>query len=326
MLTRRAALAATLAAPMAAPALPAAAQEAGDFPNRPVRVILPYAAGGQADTVARLMQPRMTEALGQPVVIENRSGAGGSIGGGIVAGSAPDGYTLLFDAASFLIVPLAVRNLPFDYETAFAAVGVVAEQPYVLGVTPEMGVADLAGFIARVKASGEPLAYGTPGIGSIGHLAGALLAKRAGIRLEHVSYRGGADVSRDMAAGTLGAGILSYNSLSPILQTGRAKALAVTSGIRRGDRSIPTIAENGFPGFDVTSWTGVFARAGTPPAVLRKLAAACNHATADAAVRERMAAIGSDATEAEPDSFARRVVAERLVVKDIVREAGIVFQ
>src|SRR5690606_1826318 len=138
----------------------AAQDDAGDFPSRPVRIVLPYAAGGQADTIARLMQPRMSEALGPPVVIENRSGAGGSIGGGIVAGSAPDGYTLLFDAASFLIVPLALRGLPFDYETAFAPVGLIAEQPYVLAVTPGMGVSDLAGFLAAVRASGQPLLYG----------------------------------------------------------------------------------------------------------------------------------------------------------------------
>jgi tripartite-type tricarboxylate transporter receptor subunit TctC len=324
MLPRRLALSALLAAPALRHA--AAQGDARGYPSRPIRVILPYAAGGQADTIARVMQPRMSEALGQPVVIENRTGAGGSIGAGLVAASAPDGYTLLFDAAAFLIVPLAVRSLPFDYETAFAPVGIVAEQPYVLAVTPQMGVSDLAGFLAAARAGGQPLAYGTPGIGSIGHLSGALLATRAGVQFEHVSYRGGADVSRDMAAGTLSMGILSYNSLAPILQTGQAKALAVTSGIRRGDRSIPTIAESGFPGFDVTSWTGVFARAGTPPAILRRLADACNHATGDAAVRERMAAIGSEATEAQPEAFAARVAAEREVVKGIVREAGIVFQ
>ncbi|WP_424813993.1 Bug family tripartite tricarboxylate transporter substrate binding protein [Roseococcus sp. YIM B11640] len=323
MPTRRAALGALLATPALRPAL---AQEAGDFPNRPVRVVLPYAAGGQADTIARIMQPRMSEFLGQPVVIENRSGAGGSIGAGVVAGAVPDGYTMLFDAAAFLIVPLAVRGLTFDYETAFAPVGVVAEQPYVLGVAPELGVADLPALIAKLRGAREPLPYGTPGIGSIGHLAGALLAKRANIPLEHVAYRGGADVSRDMMAGTLQAGILSYNSLAPVLHNNKARAIAVTSGIRRGDRSIPTIAEAGFPGFDVTSWTGVFTRAGTPPAVIRKLAAACNHATIDPTVRERMATIGSDAAEADPDSFGPRLTAEREVVKSIVREANIVFQ
>lgn len=324
MLTRRATLPALLASPLLGRA--AAAQgDAGDFPNRPVRIILPYAAGGQADTIARLLQPRMTEALGQPVVIENRSGAGGSIGGGIVASAPADGYTLLFDAASFLIVPLAVRGLPFDYETAFAPVGLVAEQPYVLAVSPSLGVNDLAGFLAAVKTSGQPLPYGTPGIGSIGHLSGALLSTRASVQLEHVSYRGGADVARDLAAGTIPMGILSYNSLAPVLTSGRAKAIAVTSGIRRGDRSIPTIAESGFPGFDVTSWTGVFTRAGTPPGVIRKLAAACNHATADAAVRERMAAIGSEATETQPEAFGARLVTERAVVKSIVREARVVF-
>jgi tripartite-type tricarboxylate transporter receptor subunit TctC len=161
MLTRRAALSALLAAPWVGHA--AAQGEAGDYPNRPVRVILPYSAGGQADTIGRTIQPRMSEALGQTVVIENRTGAGGSIGAGIVATAAPDGYTLLLDSAAFLIVPLAVRNLAFDYETAFAPIGFVAEQPYVLAVTPDMGVSDLAGFLAAVRASGESLPFGTPG-------------------------------------------------------------------------------------------------------------------------------------------------------------------
>jgi tripartite-type tricarboxylate transporter receptor subunit TctC len=324
MLTRRAALSALLAAPWLGRA--AAQGEAGDYPNRPIRVILPYSAGGQADTIGRTIQPRMSEALGQTVVIENRTGAGGSIGAGIVAAAAPDGYTLLLDSAAFLIVPLAVRNLAFDYETAFAPIGFVAEQPYVLAVTPEMGVSDLAGFLAAVRASGESLPFGTPGVGSIGHLAGALLASRAGVPLEHVSYRGGAEVARDLAAGTLKMGLITFNSLTPVIQSGRAKALAVTSGIRRGDLSVPTIAESGFPGFDVTSWNALFAPAGTPGAVIRKLAAACNHATSDAWVRQRLAGISSEPNEAQPDTAATRIAAEREVVKSVVREARIVFQ
>lgn len=324
MLTRRAALPALLTAPW--PGRAQAQGEAGDFPSRPIRVILPYSAGGQADTIARTLQPRMSEALGQPVVIENRTGAGGSIGAGIVAAAAPDGHTLLLDSAAFLIVPLAVRNLAFDYETTFAPIGIVAEQAYVLAASPEMGVTDLAGFLATVRASGQPLAYGTPGVGSVGHLAGALLASRARVRLEHVAYRGGADAARDLAAGTLRAAIITFNSLGPVLQSGKAKAIAVTSGIRRGDLSVPTIAEGGFPGFDLTSWSALLAPAGTPSAVIRKIAAACDHATSDATVRQRLAAIGSEATAAQPDRFAARLASEREVVKSIVREAGIVFQ
>jgi tripartite-type tricarboxylate transporter receptor subunit TctC len=300
--------------------------DAAHFPDRPVRVILPFSAGGQSDTIARTMQPRVSEALGQQLVIENRTGGGGSIGAGVVATSAPDGYNLLFDAASFLIVPLALKSLPFNYETAFAPVGIVAEQPYVMAVLSSSPVHDLAGFIAAARAAPNPLTYGTPGVGSVGHLSGALLAKRAGIQLEHVPYRGGADVARDMAAGTLDAGIISFNSLGPVLQSGKARVIAVTSGIRRGDLTVPTIAESGFPGFDLTSWSGVFARAGTPAPVIEKIVVAFRHATSDSTVKERLAAIGSEATPPDPEAFASRLVSERQVVQGIVRDTGITFQ
>jgi tripartite-type tricarboxylate transporter receptor subunit TctC len=300
--------------------------DAAHFPDRTVRVILPFSAGGQSDTIARTMQPRVSEALGQQLVIENRTGGGGSIGAGVVATSAPDGYNLLFDAASFLIVPLALKSLPFNYETAFAPIGIVAEQPYVMAVLSSSPVHDLASFIAAARAAPNPLTYGTPGVGSVGHLSGALLAKRAGIQLEHVPYRGGADVARDMAAGTLDAGIISFNSLGPVLQSGKARVIAVTSGIRRGDLTVPTIAESGFPGFDLTSWSGVFARAGTPAPVIEKIVAAFRHATSDSTVKERLAAIGSEATPPDPEAFASRLVSERQVVQGIVRDTGITFQ
>lgn len=325
MSTRRAILAGAFATPFLGRAATAQSSEVASFPNRPVRLILPFSAGGQSDTIARSMQPRVSEALGQPLVIENRTGAAGSIGAGVVAASAPDGYTVLFDAASFIIVPFVMPNLPFNYETAFAPIGVVAEQPYVLAVTSDSPARDLAGFIAQAKAARNPITYGTPGVGSVGHLAGALLSTRAGIQLEHVPYRGGADVARDMAAGNIAAGIISFNSLGPLLQNGRARVLAVTSGIRRGDRNVPTIAESGFPGFDLTSWSGVFTRAGTPAPIIQKLVAAFNHATSDAAVKERLALIGSEAATADPEGFAARLVNERRVVQTIVRETGITF-
>jgi tripartite-type tricarboxylate transporter receptor subunit TctC len=326
MTTRRRFVAGVLAVPMVQRFGHAQGADPSHYPDRPVRLILPFSAGGQSDTIARTMQPRISEALGQQLVIENRTGAAGSIGAGIVAASAPDGYNLLFDAASFLIVPLAMKSLPFDYETAFAPIGIVAEQPYVLAVTTDSPVRDVAGFLAAAKAARQPLTYGTPGVGSVGHLAGALLATRAGIQLEHVPYRGGADVARDMAAGSIYAGIISFNSLGPLLQSGKARVIAVTSGIRRGDRSVPTIAESGFPGFDLTSWSGVFARAGTPAVVIQKIVAAFNHATSDNVVKERLAAIGSEATTADPDGFATRLVSERQVVQNIVRQTGITFQ
>ena len=321
---RRTILAGALAAPAAAGA--AWAQAGARYPDRPVRLILPFSAGGQSDTIARTMQPFVTEALGHQLVIENRTGAGGSIGAGVVAASAPDGYTVLFDAASFLIVPLSMRSLPFSYEHDFAPVGIVAEQPYVLAVTSDSPVRDVAGFLDLARRSSQPLAYGTPGVGSVGHLAGALLAQRAGVQLEHIPYRGGADVARDMASGTLGAGIFSFNSLAPLLQAGRARVIAVTSGVRRGDTAVPTIAESGFPGFDLTSWSGTFVRAGTPAPVIRTLADAFNRATDSPVVRERLAAIGSEPAHADPEAFASRLVAEGEVIRAIVRETGITFQ
>lgn len=323
MLTRRHVLAgaAGLAgAGLAAPAVWAR----GEFPDRPVRLIVAFAPGGQSDTIARLMQPIVAEALGQSLVIENRTGAGGAIAAGLVASAPADGYTLLFDAASFLIVPLANKGLPFNYETDFAPVGQVAEQPYVLAATTALGATDVPSFIAAAKASPDGLTYGSPGVGSVGHLAGALLAMKAGVKLEHVPYRGGADVARDMAGGTLPAGILSFNSMAPVVESGKGRLLAVTSAQRKGDRALPAIAET-YPGIDLTSWCGVFARAGTPEPVMRRLEAAWGKVADDPAVRERLAKIGSEPTRANAAAFAKQLVAERQVIQTVVTQTGISF-
>ena len=321
MPSRRALLAAGSSFPLAATALSA---QAGWRPDRPVRMVVPFAPGGQSDTVARLLQPRMSEALGQPVVIENRSGAGGSIGAGLVVQAAADGHTLLFDAASFLIVPFAVRGLPFDYARDFAPVGLVAAQPYVLAVASNFAPRDLEAFVAAGKT--DEISYGSPGVGSLGHLAGALLASRAGIRMEHVSYRGGAEAARDLAAGNVRAAIISNNSLEPLLQSGRAHALALTGAERQGGPAgVPTIAERGFPGFDMTSWNAVFARTGTPAAAVAAHAAALNRALADPAVRDGLQRIGSIPGRADPDAFAARLAREREVIAGIVAETGIRF-
>lgn len=320
MLTRRTALAAGLAG-LAAPAVHAQ----GAFPNRPLRLIVAFAPGGQSDTIARLMVPLVSEALGQTIVVENRTGAGGAIAAGVIATAPADGYTMLFDAASFLIVPLANKSLPFNYETDFTPVGQVAEQPYVLSTTTSLaGVTDVPSFVSAVKAMPEGLSYGTPGVGSVGHLAGALLAMKAGIKLEHIPYRGGADIARDMAGGTLQSGILSFNSLAPVVESGKGRLLAVTTAERKGDKALPALAEF-YPGIDVTSWSGVFVRTGTPPEIIARLEAAWGRVAGDATVRERLAKIGSEPTKADAAGFARRLVAERQTIKDVVRQTGISF-
>jgi len=331
MPARRALLAAGLVAaglPAALPR-PATAQPAEAWPARPIRVIAPYSPGGQTDTVIRMLAPKMQEVLGQPIVVENRTGAGGTIGAGLVAQAAPDGYTLLIESFSFVVVPLVAKGLGFDYEVAFIPVAQAVSLPYVLVVRRDFpGPHDPAGFIAEARRrQARPVTYGTPGIGTPGHQAGALLANRAGIALEHVAYRGGQDAARDLIAGTIDAAISTANTLRPLVEDGRAHGIALTSAERRGSLArLPTIAESGYPGFDITSWNGIFAPAGTPEPVVAKINAAVRHATGDAEIVRRLALTGNDAVSADAAAFAARVAQDRATVKRIVAETGLRFE
>ena len=306
-------------------AAPSVRAQAG-FPNRPIRVVIAFAAGGNSDTMSRLIQPKLAEFLGQTVVVENRTGAGGALAAGQVFQAPADGHTLLFDAASFIIAQFINRNLPFDYERDFTPVGMVAEVPYILAVPGNSAVRDLKGYLDAARAMPDGMPYGTPGVGNTGHLAGALLAHRAGVKMEHIPYRGGAEVARDLAGGTLPSGYLSANSLQPVMEGGRARPIAMTSGQRRGGiEGVPTIAESGFPDFDLTSWNAMFCRAGTPEPILRKLEQAVEFATKDEEVRRRLAAMGASAVPPDADGLARRLVSERALVQGLMRETGISF-
>ena len=324
--TRQALSRRTLATLVGAASLPAPAvraQGAGNFPNRPIRLVVAFAPGGNSDTLARLIQPKMAAVLGQSLVIDNRGGAGGTLAAGAVASAPADGHTLLFDAASFVVAQFVHKTTPFNYERDFAPVGMVAEVPYILAVSTGTGIRDLKGFVDKARATRDGLSYGSPGVGSPGHLAGALLAHRAKVTLEHVPYRGGSEVARDLAAGTLEAGILSTNSLNPVIESGKAKPIAVTSAQRGGIQGVPTIAESGFPDFDITSWNAVFCRSGTPDPIRRRLEEAINAATSDAEIKARFAAIGAEAMAAEPNRLGERLVRERKLIQDLVRDTGI---
>jgi tripartite-type tricarboxylate transporter receptor subunit TctC len=306
---------------LAALAAPALARARGGFPNRPIRVVAPYAAGGQSDTVARLLAPKMAEFLGQNIVIENRTGAGGSIGAGMVAQAPADGYTLLFESVAFVVAGFLHKDLPFDYETSFAPIGQAVALPYVLAVAKDFPADDLAGFVAAAKAR-PGVTYGTPGVGTPGHLSGVLLGQRAGIRLEHVPYRGGAEAARDCAGGTLDAVIITANSIKPIIDDGRAKGIALTSAEQRGTLArLPPMAGL-FPGFDITSWNGLFAPAATPAPVRARLEAALAHATSDQETIQRLALTGNDAVTEGAAAFAERIRRDRAVVRRIVLETG----
>jgi tripartite-type tricarboxylate transporter receptor subunit TctC len=320
-LTRR--ILAALAGTALLPAPAVLAQRAGNFPNRPIRLVVAFAAGGNSDTLARLLQPRMAAFLGQQVVVENRGGAGGALAAGQVAAAPADGHTLLFNSASFVVAQFINRSVPFDYERDFAAVGMVAEAPYVIGASAARGIRDLSGYLAAARESPDGLPYGTPGVGSVGHLAGVVLAHRAGVRLEHVPYRGGAEAARDLAAGTLASACITVGSLRPIIESGRAVPIAITSIQRGGLPGVPTIAESGFPGYDVTSWNALLCRSGTPDAVRQVLAEAIDAATDDPDLKRRFSEMGAEATPAEPEKLAERLVRERQTIRDLVRETGI---
>lgn len=316
LISRRAAL---LGLPPAGLAVPALAQ--GNFPNRTPRLIVNFGAGGAADTVARLVQPKMSEVLGQSIVIENRTGAGGTIGAVTVARSEPDGYTVLFDSPGHIINPLLQPNIPINYETSFSYISGVTIQPWVWIVSSNGYAArDLQGFVAEAKQRGETVIFGSSGIGSAGHLAGELLGQRTGLPMEHVPYRSGAEAGNDVAAGNLKVACITVSSALPAVNAGKARYIAST-GARRSVAvpDLPTFAESGFPGFDVTSWLGMFGPTGLSAEVIQAWNRAVGIALRDETVRSRLMAAGFEPDPTTPEEFAAKIARERVVLGESVR-------
>ncbi|MBI0539108.1 twin-arginine translocation pathway signal protein [Roseomonas sp. KE2513] len=308
----------------AALALPSVGRAQAPWPDRPVRIVVNYAAGGAADTIARLLQPRMSEALGQSVVIENRTGAGGTVGAAAVARSPADGYTLLFDSAAHVVAPLLFRNLPVDYETAFSYLGRATVQAYVWVISARFPARDVAEFIAAARERPQPVTFGSPGVGSSGHIAGEAFAQAAGLRFEHIPYRGGAEAANDLAAGNLEAACITLSSAAPIVEGGRARMLATTGATRAASQpNLPTLAESGLTGFDVTSWLGLFGPAGLPAPIVEKAGAALIAAGSDLTTRQRLAAAGFEAAPTNARNFAEQVRRDRETFSAVVRRAGL---
>jgi len=313
-ITRRAALAA-----LAAPAL-ARAQEG--YPSRSVRLIVPYSAGGIADTVARIVQPKVAEALGQSLIIENKTGASGALGAAAAAQSPPDGYTLVLEGATTITSPLVNKSLPLDYEM-LVPVTQITTAPYVLGMRAEFPAQDLRGFLAEAGRRPGTVTFGTPGVAHIGHLMGELMQAMAGVKLEHIPYRGGADAARDLAAGRIDAVFISESSLRPVLESGKARPIGVTGTARRPSLpNTPAIGEV-LPGYDLSTWILVFAPTGTPEVVQQRLAAAFRAATTDPTTRARLEATGSDPVEASPAEARALFARDKAVIGRLMREAGL---
>lgn len=289
---------------------------------RPIRIVVPFAAGGAADSATRSITPRMAERLGTTIVVENRTGAGGSVGGGEVARSAPDGTTLLMDASSHIVNPSLLRGLPFDYATAFKPISLVCTFPQVLAVKADLPARNLAEFIAIARR--QPLNIGTQGNATAGHLGLAQLNRAAGIETTHVPYRGGADAARDLAAGTLDGCFITMLSAGPIVDSGRARFIAVSAAARVALRpDVPTFAELGTPGIEISEWAALFAPAGTPPAPIQAIHAALVAALAEALVRARLAQLAAVPVGNTAEEFAGFVTQGRATMAELVRVANI---
>jgi tripartite-type tricarboxylate transporter receptor subunit TctC len=318
-LTRRA-LAAGL---LAAPALPrlAAAQWA---PTRPIRLIAPYPPGGGVDTTSRLLAGPMGSFLGQGFVVENRAGAGGSIGAAELARSAPDGHTVMIDAMAHTVNPALLRGLPFDYATAFTPISQVVVLPQILVVNPSVPARNLQEFVAWVKARPGQLSYGSSGNATAAHLAAALFVQRAGLDIQHVPYRGGTPALQDVLGGAIAFVFGTVSSSLQLAQEGRLRALAVSTAQRIASLpEVPTVAEQGFPGYELNEWNGFYAPAGLPAAATERLHAAAVHALSDATVRQRLDALGAMPVGTSPADFARYVREQRELMARVVRDARI---
>jgi tripartite-type tricarboxylate transporter receptor subunit TctC len=316
--TRRAALAAAALLPLGA-----RAQAQASWPTRSIRLIVPFAAGGAADSAARVLTPRMGEKLGQGFVVENRTGASGSLGGGEVA-RATDGHTFLWDASSHIVNPSLLRGLPFDYATAFAPISLVVTFPSAVAVKQDFAARTLGEFVAAAKARPGALTVGTQGNATAGHLGLAAFSRVAGIEVVHVPYRGGAAAAQDLASGAIDAVFTTLVSAGPVVDAGRARFIGVATAARVESRpGVPTVAEQGYPGFESNEWAGLFGPAATPPAVVAAMSAALSEAIADPVLRARLVQIGCVPVASSPADFARFVTDGRAQMATLVREANI---
>jgi len=305
-------------------ATPAWAQ--GSYPSKPIRIIAPFAAGGAADTVARIVGPKLSAALGQPVVIENRAGAGGSIGSAHVAGSPPDGYTLLMNLGPpHQTVQLFTKGVNYDPVKDFSAIAKVAVAPQAVAVPANSPIKSMADLVSQSQAQPKGLSYGTSGAGTSQQLAGLLLTSTQKARLTHVPYRGGAAALTDLLSGQVDLGILVLSNLLPHVQTGKLRILAVVEGARSASApNIPTAAESGIPGFSVPdTWVGLLGPAGMPAALVQRLGAEMDKIMRDAEVVARMGQAGYDIKFAGPADFSRQLADSAQLYKTLTQQAGI---
>jgi tripartite-type tricarboxylate transporter receptor subunit TctC len=309
-----------LAAALPAPALAQA------YPDRALRFVIPWPPGGTNDIVGRLVSDGLSHRLGQPVVIENRGGAGGALGAEVVAKSTPDGYTLLLGGSGSLTInQLVRRRLPYDPATAFAPVGMIGSGANVIVVHPSVRATNLRELQATARAANPPLNYASPGVGSTGHAAGALITQVLGVEMEHVPYRGTGPAMNDVVAGRIQVFTNALAPMQPQIQAGTVRALAI-AGPRRNAAipDLPTTGESGFPDIQAATWYALFTTGGTPPERVERLFAALSATLADPEIRRKLEEGGLDVEpSASPAAFARFVAEDAARWEPVVRRAGV---
>ncbi|SOD26287.1 Tripartite-type tricarboxylate transporter, receptor component TctC [Variovorax sp. YR752] len=304
--------------------LAAQAQNGSDYPTKPIRLIVPYPPGGGTDVIARIVQERFQTLLGQPVLIDNRGGAAGSIGTEVVAKSAPDGYTVLFTLSSHTINPAIYAKLSFDTAKDFAPVGMVASLPQILVANTQFAPNTVAELIALAKAKPDSIAFASVGNGSPGHLAGELLKLRTGTHMTHIPYRGGGPAVTDVMGGQVPLLWVSIPAAAQFVKAGKLKALAVSTTKRSAAfPDVPTMQEAGVPDFDVDSWYAVFVPAKTPQPAIDKLNRVINTVVKEPDIRDKLLAQGSEGVGGTPEQLGKVVTTELVRWQKLAKEASI---
>jgi tripartite-type tricarboxylate transporter receptor subunit TctC len=313
----------TLLLAAALAALPMAAHAEG-YPSKPIRFVVPYPPGGPLDTIARLLGQKVSESVKQPVIVDNKPGAGGNIGADLVAKAPADGYTILMGAvATHAINPTLYAKIPYDPVRDFSPVTQVASTPNVLVVNPSVPASNVREFIAYAKANPGKLNFGSGSTGSAGHLAGELFKSMAGVEMTHIPYKGAAPAMQDLIGGQIHLMFDNMASSLTQVRAGRVKALAVTTAKRSSlAPELPTVAESGLAGFDISTWFGVFAPAGTPREAIARLHAEFTRALAAPDVREKMVNLGAEPVGNTPAEFAAYIRAEAEKYARVIKASG----
>jgi len=311
-------------AALLAACLGAGAQEPA-YPDRPITMIVTFAAGGSSDVLARTVAEAMSRGLGQQVAVVNKPGAGGHTGAEFVAHATPDGYTILFGTNGTLgIGPALYKNLRYDPAHDLVPVGLLHKLPLLLIVNPAVPAQNLKGLIAYARSNPGKLSFASAGVGSVSHLAGELFKEDAAIDILHVPYKGGGEAAKDLLSGQVSMMLETIPNALPLASNGQMRAIGVTTKVRSAAApAIPTLAESGLPGFDVSAWTGLFAPAGTPPAIIDRLNAETRRIADDKPYGAMIARMATDVASSSPQEFATFVRDDIARWSKVIDSAGI---